>query len=223
MMATQSIPMEMEGAGLPSIVQRAAQGCPEAFSDLYASHYRYVLWICRRYFWRPEDAEDAAAEVFLKLHRVLGSHDASQAFRPWLAQVVNRHCLDKLRRSERERRHRVDENFMAALPDHATPSPLAQALDSEKRRQVQEELNRLPERHGRPLVLHYYGQMSYREMARTLGRSLPIVRALLFQARKKLRRNLQRSEVTARTDRQAGNRMPARPFSAVASEACAAD
>jgi RNA polymerase sigma-70 factor (ECF subfamily) len=213
----------MEEAGLPGILQRATQGCPEAFSEIYASHHRYVLWICRRYFWRPEDAEDAAAEVFVKLHRVLGSHDASQAFRPWLSQVVNRHCLDKLRRSERERRHRVDEGVMAALPDDATPSPLAQILHKEKRRQVQEELNRLPERHRIALDLHYYRQMSYREMARTLGRSLPIVRALLFQARKKLRRNLQRPESAARNPRIARRGVSAGPFSSAVSDPCGAD
>ena len=222
-MAAQSITMAREEAGISSVLQRATQGCPEAFSELYASHHRYVLWICRRYFWRPEDAEDAAAEVFVKLHRVLGSHDASQAFRPWLSQVVNRHCLDKLRRSERERRHRVEEGVMAELPDHSTPSPLAQVLRDEKSRQLQEELNRLPERHRRPLVLHYYGQMSYREMARALGRSLPIVRALLFQARKKLRRNLQRPEAAARSARNAGPKLSAVPFSSLSSGACAAD
>ena len=222
-MATQSLTMAIEQAGLSSVLQRATQGCPEAFSEIYASHYRYVLWICRRYFWRPEDAEDAAAEVFVKLHRVLGSHDASQAFRPWLSQVTNRHCLDKLRRSERERRHRVDESVMAALPDHATPSPLAQVLRDEKSRQLQEELNRLPERHRRPLVLHYYGQMSYREMARALGRSLPIVRALLFQARKKLRRNLQRPESAARNPKLVGRGVSSVPFSSPVSDPCGAD
>jgi RNA polymerase sigma-70 factor (ECF subfamily) len=222
-MASTSMTLTRNDAGIQSAVQRALDGHPEAFSEIYASHYRYVLWICRRYFWRPEDAEDAAAEVFVKLHRVLGSHDASQAFRPWLSQVVNRHCLDKLRRSERERRHRVDESVMAALPDHSTPSPLAQVLRSEKRWQVQAELNRLPERHRLPLVLHYYGQMSYREMARALGRSLPIVRALLFQARKKLRRNLQRPESTARNPRLAQRSVSTGPFASAVSDPCGAD
>ena len=222
-MASTSMTLTRNDAGIQNVVQRALDGHPEAFSEIYASHYRYVLWICRRYFWRPEDAEDAAAEVFLKLHRVLGSHDGSQPFRPWLSQVVNRHCLDKLRRSERERRHRVDEDVMAALPDHVTPSPLAQVLRDEKSRQLQEELNRLPERHRRPLVLHYYGQMSYREMAQALGRSLPIVRALLFQARKKLRRNLQRPESSARNPRLAGRSVSAGPFSSAVSEPCGAD
>jgi len=55
----------MEEAGLRDVVKRALQGCPEEFSKLYASHCRHVLWVCRRFFWRPEDPEDAAPEVFL--------------------------------------------------------------------------------------------------------------------------------------------------------------
>ncbi len=222
-MAAQSMTMALDGAGLQSILHRAAQGSPEAFSELYASHYRYVLWVCRRYCWRPEDAEDAAAEVFLKLHSVLGSHAPSQPFRPWLSQVASRHCLDRLRRGERERRHRVDQDEIAALPDETTASPLAQVLRNEKLRHVEEQLNRLPERHRLPLVLHYYKEMSYQEMARVLGRSLPIVKALLFRARRELRRNMKRPEGTARIDRLAGNSVPASPFSPVVSEACGAD
>ncbi|MCL4523990.1 MAG: RNA polymerase sigma factor [Acidobacteria bacterium] len=222
-MATQSITFASEGADLPSLLQRAVQGCPEAFSELYASHYRYVLWICRRYFWKPEDAEDATAEVFLKLHRVLGSHDASQAFRPWLSQVTHRHCLDKLRRSERERRGHVDEEVIATLPDESTPSPLAQVLREESQSQLKKELDRLPESHRVPLVLHYYRQLSYEEIARVLGRSMPIVRALLFQARKKLRRNLQHPENSARNPKLAARGVSTGPFSSAVSDPCGAD
>jgi hypothetical protein len=72
-------------------------------------------------------------------------------------------------------------------------------------------------------VLHYYGQMSYREMARALGRSLPIVRALLFQARKKLRRNLLSTENSARSPKFAGRGVSTSPFSSAVSDPCGAD
>ena len=45
----------------------AGQNGAQEFGDFYASHYRYVLRVCRRFLWRREDAEDAASEVFLKL------------------------------------------------------------------------------------------------------------------------------------------------------------
>jgi len=70
----------------------------------------------------------------LKLHRVLGSHDPSLPFRPWLSQVPSRQCIDELRRRAREQRHCVKEDEIAALPDVSTASPLAQVLRDEEQR-----------------------------------------------------------------------------------------
>ena len=222
-MAARALTIARDDAGLQSMLHRAARGCPEAFSELYASHYRYVLWICRRYFWRPEDAEDAAAEVFLKLHGVLGSHDPSLPFRPWLSQVASRHCLDRLRRGESERRRRVADDVIAALPDVSTASPLAQVLRDEECRQMQEELDRLPERLRLPLVLHYYKEMSYEEIARVLGRRMPNVKAMLFRARSVLRRKLLRPKGATKDARPAAKNSSAYPFASAVSEACGAD
>ena len=70
-MATRSASLLMEEDGLGSALSQALQSCPEVLSTIYTAHHRRVLQVCRRFFRHPEDAEDAAAEVFLKLHRVL--------------------------------------------------------------------------------------------------------------------------------------------------------
>jgi RNA polymerase sigma-70 factor (ECF subfamily) len=222
-MATRTISISSEESAVRETVRRAADGRPEAFSELYASHYRYVLWICRRYFWRPEDVEDAAAEVFLKLHRVLGSHDASLPFRPWLWQVTSRHCLDKIRRRERERRHCVEDEDVAGVADESTASPEAQVLRKEEQRLVREELERLPERFRRPLELRYYKRMSYNEIARALGRQLPMVKMILYRAKRELRRQWQHSERTAKSAKPPLASVSASSFAPAITEACGAD
>ena len=188
-MAARATSILMEEAGLCNVPNQALQACPEVLGALYAAHYRHVLRVCRRFFWQPEDAEDAAAEVFLKLHSVLGSHDRPRAFRPWLSQVAGRHCIDKLRQRQREQRRCVEgeEDKIAALPDVSTPSPLLQVLRDEERRQVREELSRLPRRYRVALVLRYYKRMSYSEIARTLERQLPAIKTIIFRAKKELR------------------------------------
>jgi len=70
-MATRSASLLLEEAGLGSALSQALQTCPEVLSTIYTAHHGHVLQVCRRFFRHPEDAEDAAAEVFLKLHRVL--------------------------------------------------------------------------------------------------------------------------------------------------------
>ena len=189
-MATRSTSIFLDEGGLDSGLNQALQACPEVLSSIYTTHYSHVLRVCRRFFRRPEDAEDAAAEVFLKLHTVLEKKDEKHPFRPWVCQVAGRHCIDKLRRRKHEKCSVVDGNDLCALPDVSTPSPLSQLLHKEANRQVREQLNRLPDYYKVPLMLRYYKRMSYSEIASTLNRRLPAIRAIIFRAKNRLRQNL---------------------------------
>lgn len=195
-MATRSNAILFEETGFNSGFNAAMHVCPEVLSSVYAAHYPHVLQVCRRFFRQPEDAEDAAAEVFLKLHTVLEKKDEEHPFRPWVCQVAGRHCIDKLRRRKREKTSLVDGEILCAVPDVSTPSPLSQILRDEAKRQVREELNRLPDYYKVPLMLRYYKRMSYSEIARVLNRRLPAVKTIIFRAKSRLRRNLQELERT---------------------------
>jgi len=193
-MATRSTSMFMEETALCAALNQPIETCPEVLSTIYTAHYRHVLQVCRRFFRQPEDAEDAAAEVFLKLHRVLETRDEALPFRPWVSKVAGRHCIDMLRQRKREKCSCVDGADLSEVPDYSTPSPLSQVLRKEERFEVREQLIRLPEKYKVPLVLRYYKQMSYSEIARALKRQLPTVRVMIFRAKEQLRRNLRRDQ-----------------------------
>ncbi len=189
-MATRSATMSLEGAGLDTGLTQALHSCPEVLASIYTAHYSHVLQVCRRFFRRPEDAEDAASEVFLKLHTVLDQKNEENPFRPWVSQVAGRHCIDILRRQKREKCSTVTGDDLCAVPDVSTPSPLSQVLHKETKRLVRQQLNCLPDYYKVPLVLRYYKRMSYSEIARRLNRRLPTVRTIIFRAKNRLRRNL---------------------------------
>ncbi len=163
---------------------------PETLSKLYTIHYRHVLRVCRRFFRRPEDAEDAAAEVFLKLRTVLKQKDESRPFRPWVTQVAGRHCIDILRKAKLEKAASVEGIEVAELADRAMQSPLSQVLENEEQRRVKKVLDTLPKHHRIPLVLRYYKDMSYSEIARKLNRGLPAVKCMIFRAKNQMRRHM---------------------------------
>jgi RNA polymerase sigma factor (sigma-70 family) len=200
-MATRS--MYLEDGGLGSVLNQALHTCPEIISTIYTAHYQHVLQVCRRFFRQPEDAEDAAAEVFLKLHTVLEKKDSEHPFRPWVCQVAGRHCIDKLRRRKREKYSSVDANDLYVVPDRVTPSPLTEVLRNEEKRQVREQLSLLPDYYRVPLVLRYYKRMSYFEIARTLNRRVPAVKTIIYRAKCRLRRNLEEARAAAQTEPQA--------------------
>lgn len=196
-MATRTTSILMEEA-LCNGLNHALQGCPEVLSVIYTAHYRQVLQVCRRFFRQPEDAEDAAAEVFLKLHTVLDKRDETHPLRPWVCQVAGRHCIDKLRRRKREKNSTVSGIDLGEVPDDSAPSPLSQILRKEAQRQLREQLNRLPNRYKVPLVLRYYNCMSYSEIARTLNEGLSAVKMIIFRAKNHLRHNLRGLRYTSK-------------------------
>jgi RNA polymerase sigma-70 factor, ECF subfamily len=193
-MTTRSTSMFIEDTALCAVLNQPLQTCPEVLSTIYAAHYRHVLQVCRRFFRQREDAEDAAAEVFLKLHRVLATRSEALPFRPWVSKVAGRHCIDKLRRRKREKDSCVDGADLSEVPDNSTPSPLSQVLRREKGLEVMEELIRLPKKYKVPLVLRYYKQMSYSEIAHALKSRLSAVRMMIFRGKEQLRHNLRRGQ-----------------------------
>jgi RNA polymerase sigma-70 factor (ECF subfamily) len=192
-MAAQINSLILEDPGIGTAMNQALHTYPEMLSSIYTAHYQHVLQVCRRFFRRREDAEDAAAEVFLKLHTVLGKKDEEHPFRPWVCQVAGRHCIDKLRRRKREVSSTVVKDDLHYIADRSTPSPLSQVLRKETKRELAEQLNRLPECYRLPLMLCYYQGMSYSEIARLLNRRVPAIKTSIFRAKNKLRQNLQKS------------------------------
>jgi RNA polymerase sigma factor (sigma-70 family) len=188
-MATTMNSVLLEQSGVrEAIIGAALRSSPELLSSLYTSHYRYVLKVCRHFFWRREDAEDAAAEVFLKLHTVLETEERPIRSRSWLSKVTGRHCIDRLRQVRSERRRRVDDEIeFDALPDSLALSPLSRVLRREQQNKVREELRRLPRDYRILLVLHYYRQMSYAEIAIALGKQLPAIKTAIFRGKRMLR------------------------------------
>ena len=70
------------------------------------------------------------------------------------------------------------------------PSPLGALLSTEERSQVRDAIARLPENYRVPLVLRYYGELSYEEIAQQLGLQRNYVAGLIFRAKQDLRRKL---------------------------------
>ena len=191
-MATRTTSMFVDETPLCAALNQPAPPCPEQLSTIYATHYRYVLRVCRHFFQQRADAEDAAAEVFLKLHRVLDVRNEAMPFVPWVSQVAGRHCIDRLRQGKREKSSRVSVADITGIPDDSALSPLSRVLRNEEHLEVRQQLIRLPKKFKVPLVLRYYKHMSYSEIARVLKTRLPAVRMMIFRAKEQLRRNLLR-------------------------------
>jgi RNA polymerase sigma-70 factor (ECF subfamily) len=184
--------MQMEGPDLESVIERAQGHDAEALGEIYRLYARRVYGLCRYMLDSRESAEDATSEVFLKLQRSIESYDRSIPFLRWLLRVTGNQCIDALRRRKRGRQVIVEAEEGVAVIEATSPepSPLGAVISTEERAQVRDAIARLPENYRVPLVLRYYGELSYDEIAEQLGLRSNYVAALLFRAKQELRRKL---------------------------------
>jgi RNA polymerase sigma-70 factor, ECF subfamily len=148
--------------------------------------------LCRYMLNSRESAEDATSEVFLKLQRSVESYDGSIPFPRWLLRVAGNQCIDALRRRQRGQKVFVEVVDGTAVTEAASsdPSPLSAFIHTQERAQVRNAIERLAENYRVPLVLRYYGELSYDEIAQELGLERNNVAALIFRAKQELRRRL---------------------------------
>jgi len=169
-------------------------GDHEAYGELYLEFRPRLLGLCQYILGSPDDAEDASNEVFVRLPAALKSYDASLPFSRWLTSVAGHYCIDLLRRRRSERRVLEPAQSGTPEPAAAASSPLEELLAKEDRREVQEALAGLPERYAAPLVLRYYSELSYDQIAERLGTNRDNVKTLIFRGKQKLRQALSRKK-----------------------------
>ena len=190
----------MAHESLEPVVRRARQGDAEAFGELYHQFYPRVLGLCRHLLGSREAAEDAAAEVFIRVQRAMKTFDSALPFPRWLLSIASHHCIDQLRRRRVEHRLFDPTEVETHDPASLSASPLQDLVAAERRDAVRGAVESLPERYRMPLVLRYYSEMSYDQIAGALGLNRNHVATLIFRAKQELRRVLERqaSAPTAR-------------------------
>ena len=150
-----------------------------AFEVVVRRHERLVLNVCARVLGDRQEALDAAQAVFLILARKLGGLDLGRPLGPWLHRVARGTAVNAVKARE-ARRERERE---AAMRDLSTS-------DDALRERLDAELDRLPERYRRPLVLFHLEGLSIEETAAELGSSPGTVGSWLSRGREILRTRL---------------------------------
>jgi RNA polymerase sigma factor (sigma-70 family) len=163
-----------------------ATGDRAAFELLVWRHGQAVLGVCGRLLGHAQDAEDAFQATFLTLARKAGSIGRKESVGGWLYTVAYRVALRAragLRRRARREQRLTHEPAVEPTPD---------VLWRDLRPVLDEEVNRLPEKYRRPLVLCYLIGKTTDEAARELGTPRGTVAARLAWARQLLRTRLAR-------------------------------
>ena len=106
-------------------------------------------------------------------------------FSTWVFSIANHHCIDRLRK-RRATHISIDDNPVLENLQEDTPQPEHQALEREQSVELQGLINLLEPEYRTPLVLRYWEEMSYEEIAASMGVTVAAVKSRLFRARQQL-------------------------------------
>jgi len=161
------------------------RGDTQAFAYLVDRYKTPVYNLAYRMLGNVEDAEDAAQEAFLRAYSQLATYDRSRKFSSWLLSITAHLCIDQLRRRR-----------FSWLPLEAVEAlewlgmnvdiPDASVIDGEDRDEVRRLLHVLPAKYRLVIVLRYWYDMSYDEIAKTTHMSEAAVKTRLHRAREML-------------------------------------
>lgn len=160
---------------LEDLLQRCRAGDAGGFTAVYRRYGRMLYGTALRMLGRPEDAEDAVQETFIRFCRKVAELEPEQ-LPSWLRRVLVNLCLDQFRR----RRSRAEEELEPSVVAGASPR-YGLGLD------LRTAVAKLPERARLIFLLHDVEGFKHREIAALLDLSEGSTKSQLFRARELLR------------------------------------
>ncbi len=179
-------------------VRESLQGNHESFSRLVEAYQRPVYNLTYRMLGNAQEAEDAAQETFLRAFSRLQQYKPEHKFSTWILSIANNHCIDRLRK-RRATFVSIDDNPVLQNLEDDGPLPDRTALRREHSREIQALLDELDPDYRTPLILRHWEELSYDEIAATMGISVSAVKSRLFRARQKMA-DIVANAVSAPTD-----------------------
>jgi len=172
------------------IVEACRRGDRDAFRALYDGYKDKVYSICLYYFHGdPAAAADATQQVFLKLITNIAQFRGNADFSTWLYRLVANTCVDGARSAKAREARMASGVVLETLA--GSESQEEDLLRSQRARLVQEALSALPPVFRLPLLLRYFDDLSYEEMAQALRCSMGTVASRLSRGHKMLAAKLE--------------------------------
>jgi RNA polymerase sigma-70 factor (ECF subfamily) len=173
------------------VVERARAGDPSAFNDVVGAYRRRIFGTVSRLIGRPEDVEDVAQEVFLRLYFSLDQLRSAEVFEPWLYRLTVNAALDYLRkRRKRKLEARVSDlsEQQVMLADAAAGSRV-QVDDQQKsriREFVDSLLSAVSEEDRLLLTLKEVEGLSLKDLEKVYHVNENALKVRLFRARQRV-------------------------------------
>ncbi|MCA9933960.1 MAG: sigma-70 family RNA polymerase sigma factor [Ardenticatenaceae bacterium] len=168
-------------------LEQARKGDKAAFGQLIEAYQGPVFNLAYRMLNNAGEAEEAAQEAFIRAYTRLETYNPAHKFSTWMLSITSNYCIDLIRK-RRALLLSIDEPLPPhpALHSDNAKGPEAQLMLSEQQETVQALLQELPEDYRQAVVLRYWYDLSYDEIADVMDTSVSAIKSRLFRARRQL-------------------------------------
>lgn len=175
------------------LVELVLAGDQNAFAVLVERYKDAVQNLSYRMLSNTTEAEDVTQEAFVRAYTQLATYKPVHKFSTWLLSIASHLAIDQLRRRRFLTMPLEDVPFLEWVADIGA-GPEQTALEGEQQDEIQQYLQRLPGKYRAVIVLRYWYDFSYEEIATALKLTPPLVKARLHRARELLARYIKENK-----------------------------
>jgi len=180
-----------------ALMLRVKQGDTAAFTELVEKYKQPIMNLAYRTVRDMTEAEDLAQNVFVQVYKSASRYKSTAKFSTWLFTIARNLCLNEIRRRSRHPAESLDATHpdqddqpLQQYEDKKTFSPPESLLQGELAQQIDRALADLPENQRSAILLCRQEELSYEEIAETLGCSVSATKSLIHRGRETLKERL---------------------------------
>lgn len=186
----------MKKTELINTVNDAKHGDRKAFEKLYNEYYSNLYFFVLKNVKNKETAEDITHEAFLKSMEKIKTLEHPENYGTWLHSIAYNKCTDHFRAESRNAYFDTDEEKDFAIENNAMDMtvmlPEDYAINKDRKKEIAALIDGLKPEMRSALILYYYNDMSVSDVAKSLGMNENTAKQKLFQARKKLKTQIEK-------------------------------
>ncbi len=173
-----------------ALAVKAQKGDRDAYGHLVERYQTRIYSFCYQFFRNRDVAAEMAQETFLRAYRYIKKYDSNKKFSTWIYSIAKNICIDEKRKMDRSRTVPIEDvnpsSFQSSHQGQHLKDPSQISLQLEDRMLLESAIAQLPDKYRAAIILCYFQELPYQEIADVLGLSLNLVKVRIFRAKKQL-------------------------------------
>jgi RNA polymerase sigma-70 factor (ECF subfamily) len=159
------------------ILEVVQKGDKDAYQEIVVRYMQSAYYVALGFVHNQQDALDISQDAFIRAFRRIKKFDTEKPFFPWFYKILKNLCFDHFKRQQRRGEVPLENVRILEVEDE----------DREMKKAVWKGIEELPPEQKEIIILRYFRQLSYQEMAEILDKPIGTIMSSLYYAKKRLK------------------------------------